>query len=74
MTLNEPRATGRVVLAAVAAMLAAACVACLHLTSVARGQAGPRCTHGMSSVGPVFLKDGKIVGGDTTPHTEACLP
>jgi hypothetical protein len=28
----------------------------------------------VSSIGPVFIKDGKVVGGDTTPHTEACLP
>jgi hypothetical protein len=33
----------------------------------------PVCTHGLSSIGPVYLKGGKIVGGDTRPHTEACL-
>jgi hypothetical protein len=33
----------------------------------------PACTHGMSSIGPVVLRDGKLVGGDDTPHTEACL-
>jgi hypothetical protein len=38
------------------------------------GRANQQCTHGLSSIGPVFMKDGKIVGGDTTPHTEACLP
>ena len=39
-----------------------------------RSQAHQRCTHGVSSIGPVFLKDGKVVGGDTTlPHTEACF-
>jgi hypothetical protein len=34
----------------------------------------PACTHGMSSIGPVVLRDGKVVAGDGTPHTEACLP
>ena len=37
------------------------------------GAAAPRCTHGVSSIGPVYLKDGKVVG-NATPHTEACLP
>lgn len=32
----------------------------------------PVCTHGVSSVGPVTLTDGRL-GGDTTAHTEACL-
>jgi hypothetical protein len=31
------------------------------------------CTHGVSSIGPVTLTDGHLTG-DTTPHTEACLP
>jgi pyrimidine deaminase RibD-like protein len=64
-----------VLVAAIAAVAVSVAVAGLYLTAaVARGQAGARCTHGVSSVGPVFLRDGKIVGGDTTPHTEACLP
>lgn len=33
----------------------------------------PVCTHGVSSVGPVTLEHGRLVG-NTTPHTEACLP
>ena len=33
----------------------------------------PVCTHGVSSVGPVTLTQGRV-GGDTTPHTQACLP
>ena len=33
----------------------------------------PFCTHGASSIGPVYFRDGKVVGGNTTPHTEACL-
>lgn len=32
------------------------------------------CTHGVSSVGPVEIANGKVVGGSTTPTTEACLP
>jgi bacteriorhodopsin len=32
-----------------------------------------RCTHGVSSIGPVQIANGKIIGGSTTPHTEACL-
>jgi hypothetical protein len=33
----------------------------------------PVCTHGVSSVGPVTLVQGRL-SGDTVPHTEACLP
>jgi hypothetical protein len=33
----------------------------------------PACTRGVSSVGPVTLTQGHL-SGDTTPHTEACLP
>ena len=33
----------------------------------------PACTHGVSSIGPVTLTHGHL-SGDTTPHTEACLP
>jgi hypothetical protein len=32
------------------------------------------CTHGTSSIGPVTVKNGKIVGGSTVPDTQACLP
>jgi hypothetical protein len=34
----------------------------------------PACTHGASSLGPIELRDGVVVGGNTTPTTEACLP
>lgn len=34
----------------------------------------PRCTHGLSSIGPVEIQNGRLVGGDPVPHTEACLP
>jgi hypothetical protein len=33
----------------------------------------PVCTHGASSIGPIVLRAGKVVGGNTTPYTEACL-
>ena len=32
------------------------------------------CAHGASSIGPVYIRDGKVVGANTAPHTEACLP
>jgi hypothetical protein len=53
---------------------ALAFVVLFGLTTARAGRAAPRCTHGASSIGPVYLRDGKVVGGDTTPHTEACLP
>ena len=61
-------------LAWVGAILAA--VLLFAATSAERMTAGttPTCTHGVSSIGPVVLRDGKAVGGDGTPHTEACLP
>jgi hypothetical protein len=31
------------------------------------------CRHGVSSIGPVTLTHGRL-GGDTKPHTQACLP
>jgi hypothetical protein len=43
------------------------------VTGMARSKPQPPCTHGVSSVGPVTLVKGKIVGGSTVPHTEACL-
>jgi hypothetical protein len=49
----------------------------LVLVGAARGDGKPnrshRCTHGVSSIGPVEIANGKVVGGSTTPHTEACL-
>ena len=48
----------------------------LVVVGVARGSAAPKpasCTHGVSSIGPVEIVDGKVVGGSTTPDTEACL-
>ncbi len=45
-------------------------------SSAERMSAGttPVCTHGVSSIGPVVLRDGKVVGGDGTPRSEGCLP
>jgi hypothetical protein len=54
--------------------IAVSVVVLLGLVAARPGRAHQRCTHGVSSIGPVLIKDGKIVGGDTTPHTEACLP
>jgi hypothetical protein len=49
----------------------------LVVVGIARGgthaAAHPRCTHGVSSIGPVEIVDGKVVGS-TKPHTQACLP
>jgi hypothetical protein len=54
------------VLVAVAAGIAVA--------SVRADDSKPRCTHGASSIGPVTIVNGKVVGGSTVPHTQACLP
>jgi len=35
---------------------------------------GQQCTHGISSIGPVTVENGKVVGGSTVPRTQACLP
>lgn len=34
----------------------------------------PPCTHGISSIGPIVIENGKAVSGSDTPHTQACLP
>jgi hypothetical protein len=56
----------------------AAALLVLVLVGAARGGGKPKpvhaCTHGVSSLGPVELANGKIVRGSDTPHTEACLP
>jgi hypothetical protein len=39
--------------------------------------AGPRarpCVSGASSIGPVTIVQGRIVGGDATPHASGCVP
>jgi hypothetical protein len=49
----------------------------LVVLGAARGNDEPRrsqrCTHGLSSIGPVQIANGKIIGGSATPHKEACL-
>ena len=55
----------------------AAALLVLVLVGAARGSGNPKpvhCTHGVSSLGPVQIANGKIVGGSATPYTEACLP
>jgi hypothetical protein len=54
-------------------------VAVLLVASVIAHSAGNppekkhHCTHGVSSIGPVTVENGRIVGGSTVPHTQACL-
>ncbi len=48
----------------------------LVVVGAARGGDAPpqtNCTHGSSSIGPVEIVDGKVVGGSLAPQTEACL-
>jgi hypothetical protein len=57
--------------------LAATALAVLFLVGAAKGggrQGHARCTHGVSSIGPVVIASGRAVRGSTTPHTQACLP
>jgi H+/gluconate symporter-like permease len=61
------------ILSVVAAALIALILA-VAVTGMARSKTKPACTHGVSSIGPITLINGKIVGGSTVPHTEACLP
>jgi hypothetical protein len=55
-------------------LLVVAVGAGIAVASVRAGDAKPPCTHGASSVGPVTIVKGKVVGGSTVPHTQACLP
>jgi uncharacterized membrane protein YhiD involved in acid resistance len=66
---NQARGTVLVGLAA-----ALAVVVVVWLFAADPGRAHQRCTHGVSSIGPVYIANGKVVGGDTTPDTQACLP
>jgi hypothetical protein len=54
-----------------AALIMLVCVAAV--AGMTQSKTQPVCTHGASSIGPVTLVDGKVVGGSTVPHTEACL-
>jgi hypothetical protein len=52
-------------------------LAVLVLVGAARGggqSRKPQCTHGVSSIGPMVIADGRPVSGSTTPNTQACLP
>lgn len=60
--------------ALVALAIALSVLVVLGLAAAVPSHARERCTHGVSSIGPVFIENGKVVGGDTTPDTEACLP
>jgi hypothetical protein len=72
------RVRGRRTRLLLALWAAAACLAIVLTVGPAQGAPSrpgmPGCTHGLSSLGPVQMVDGKIVGGSTTPETEACLP
>jgi hypothetical protein len=61
----------------VALWIVAGLLLVLVVAGAAKGNGTPKqthaCTHGVSSIGPVELMNGKVVGGSTTPHTEACL-
>jgi len=59
------------VVIAIAAAMATAFV--LGVAAAAGGGAAARCTHGLSSIGPVEVAHGQTVGGSSTPHTEVCL-
>jgi hypothetical protein len=65
---NQVRITALTVLAVALCVLVA-----IGVAAAAPRKERPRCTYGLSSIGPVIVENGKVVGGDTTPHTEACL-
>jgi len=67
-TRARRRRPSKLVAGALLLLAAGSCVA------LARATGGASCTHGASSLGPVILLDGKLVGGDLTPHTDVCLP
>lgn len=60
--------------ALVAFAIAISIAVVLVLVAARPVRAHQRCTHGVSSIGPVLIQNGKVVGGDTTPDTQACLP
>jgi hypothetical protein len=72
MQVRKTHLARRTALMALAVALAA--MMAVGLVAAASGRDDRRCTHGASSIGPVILRNGRVVGGDTTPHTEACLP
>jgi len=54
-------------------VLVVAAAAGFAVASVRADDANSRCTHGASSIGPVTIVKGKVVGGSTVPSTQACL-
>lgn len=57
--------------------LTAVALLVLVLVGVARGDETRKhqpCTHGVSSIGPMVIANGKAVSGSTQPDTQACLP
>lgn len=58
----------------VAFAIALAAVLVVGLASAQPVRAHARCTHGVSSIGPVYIENGNVVAGNTMPVTEACLP
>jgi hypothetical protein len=64
-------ARGTVTFAAAVALSAALVLGLVAPSPVAAHRV---CTHGVSSVGPVYIKSGTVVAGDMIPVTEACLP
>lgn len=61
-------------IAAAATIVTAVLILLTGAIEPGRADSRPSCTHGASSLGPVVLEGGRIVGGSTTPTTEACLP
>lgn len=57
-----------------AALVVAVFVMSASASSAEREPGRRGCTYGLSSIGPVYLRDGKVIGGDTPPHTDSCLP
>ena len=55
-------------------VLVVAAAAGIAVASVRADDTKSGCTHGASSIGPVTIVNGKVVGGSTVPHTQACLP
>jgi hypothetical protein len=61
------------VTAGIAFATAIAVAVVFGVAEAAGRNATPRCTHGLSSIGPVQIRSGRIVGGDPVPHTQPCL-
>ena len=62
----------------IAAFATIATVALVMLTAGAiengKADSQPACTHGLSSLGPISLSDGQVVGGSTTPIDRGLPP